>query len=778
MHSAPVSPSVSALLGNALRKLQEAARSWAEAPGDAGRAEVLRRARAEAAGAMRCWPGGQKHDPLLDELRALRTALVDLGADDAAVAEEEVTTAGAWLKEGWTGLWAAMLVVPAWQWEKAPRIDVVPTWLWPDYVRYLFRGPRVFERSGDAELWAAQLGRRLHELVRVVAANRGSGAVRAAALAYLDADDHRRLLTAEEPLRKHQELRQIVLATALGVPTQEPMEAQSRQGRRLRVGVVCETLRSGPAAQALLPWFEHLAADEFEVSVWLQERTGNRIESHLEARGQSLGVLQGGPVSQVEQLRAAQADVLLFAPDVVLGGPLTQLALHRCAPLQVAIGTAGATTGLAEIDVLLTGATTASGANEREFSERLGVLPLADAIFEFDVDAAAAARTWTREALGIPADAPVFVACASAEAIGPDVRETWAQLLADLGDARLIVHVNTTGSDAAATAARLGAALEATLARHGVSSERVLLSVDPELSVAEIGELLRLGNLFLDPSPSGDAGAAVRALLLGLPVVSRKGGVVRRSATAELLESLGLASEVGADWAQYRALAARLAVDRAAREAAGARIEQAMAAGPACLDALALGTAVAAWLRRAFDLRCEVGAEAFRKDRTPVRLEAVDLDATLATAASLLEIGLGEDAQAQVEAALATDPRSTPARQLWARILAQRGDCKRAADVMLAAVQRGDVDAAGWREFAGWLDQAGRGGDAVQALEAALRLDPNDVETWFMLGGIARRCGHEELTREVATMVAQLAPDDPRTERWRMPAAEPTAAGA
>jgi tetratricopeptide (TPR) repeat protein len=778
MHTAPVSPSVSALLGSALRTLREATRSWAEAPGAVGRADGLRRARAEAAGTLRRWPGGQKHDPRLDELRELRAALVTLGADDAAVADDELTTAGGWAKEGWTGLWAAMLVVPAWQWDNAPRIEAVPTWFWADYVRYLFRGPRVFERAGDAERWAALLGRRLHELARIVAANRGSAAVRSAARAYLEEDDHRRLFTTEVPVRKPQELRQTILAAALGVPAQEPMEALSRVGRRLRVGVVSESLRSGTAAHALLPWFEHLAADEFEVTVWLQERSGSRLEAQLEARGQSVGGLHGEPGARIEQLRAARADVLLFGPEIVAGGALNQLALHRCAPLQVAIGRAGVTTGLPEIDVLLVGAATADAAGEREYSERLGVLPLADTVFEFDLDATAADRTWTREALAIPADAPVFVSWAPAEAIGPDVRETWAQLLAEVGDARLIVHVETVGRDATATAARLGAAVEAALARHGVASERVLLSADPGLSVAEIGELLRLGSLFLDPAPAGDAGAAVRALLLGLPVVTRRSGAVRRGATAALLEGLGLATDVAADWPQYRALAARLSGDAAARAAARARVENAMAAGPACVDALGLGTAVAAWLRRAFDLRCEVGADEFRRDRTPVRVEAVDVAATLATAASLLEIGLTEDAQAQVDAALATDPRSTPARQLWARILAQRGDFKRATEVMLAAVQRGDVEAAGWREFAGWLEKAGRGGDAVQALEAALRLDPSDVEAWFKLGAIAQRCGHEEVLREVATMVAQLAPDDPRTERWRGAVAEPAAAGA
>ncbi len=777
MHSAPVSPSASALLGLAVRQLQEATRGWAEAPGEAEAAGALRAARRGVAEALRRWPGGRKDDPLLDDVRALRAALADIGADDVAPTADDVQEAETWVKEGWTGLWAAMVLVPAWQWEKGPRIDAVPTWLWADYVRYLFRGPRVLENSGDAGRWAAHVGRRLHELARLVAANRGSAAVRAAAAAYLEADDHRRLLLADESLRKHQELRQAVLAAALGVPSQEPMEALPRQGRRLRVGVVCEALTSGAAAHALLPWFEHLAADEFEVTVWLAERTGGRLEAYVEGRGQAVHLRQGGLAAQVEQLRGAQLDVILFGPEVAIGGATTQLALHRCAPLQVAVGAAGVTTGLPEIDLLLVGSIAGANGAEGDFSERLGVLPLAETVFEFDADAVAAERTWTREALQVPATAPVFASVAEAGAIGPEVRETWARLLAEVRDARLIVHVTSGGVAGAATVARLGAAVEAALARHGVPSERMLLSVDPTMSAADCGELLRLGDVFLDASPGADAGAAARALGLGLPVVALAGGAVRRGATGGMLSALGLQAEVASDWSDYRAKAVRLAADAAARAEAKTRVENAMAAGPVCFDALALGTACAAMLRRAYDVRCETGADDFRKDRAPLRLEPVDVDATLATAASLFDVGLVEDAQAQVDAALATDPRSTPARQLWARLLAQRGDCQRAAEVMLAAVQRGDVDAAGWREFAGWLEKAGRGGDAVQALEAALRLDQTDIEAWFMLGAIAQRCGHEELRREVATMVAQLAPDDPRTRRWQVPGAELATAG-
>jgi predicted Zn-dependent protease len=99
----------------------------------------------------------------------------------------------------------------------------------------------------------------------------------------------------------------------------------------------------------------------------------------------------------------------------------------------------------------------------------------------------------------------------------------------------------------------------------------------------------------------------------------------------------------------------------------------------------------------------------------------------------------------------------------------------RATEYFVAAVQGGSASSAMWRDLAGVLDQSGRGDDAVTALETALRVDPSDGETWFMLGDLAARCGHAAIVREVAGILITLSPDDPRTARLQAEASKPAA---
>jgi len=73
-----------------------------------------------------------------------------------------------------------------------------------------------------------------------------------------------------------------------------------------------------------------------------------------------------------------------------------------------------------------------------------------------------------------------------------------------------------------------------------------------------------------------------------------------------------------------------------------------------------------------------------------------------------------------------------------------------------------EPDAALWHGAATALLAAGRREEAVQALEACLRIDGRSTDGWLLLAELALGSRHVELLNDAAKMLRLLAPDDPR----------------
>ncbi len=87
----------------------------------------------------------------------------------------------------------------------------------------------------------------------------------------------------------------------------------------------------------------------------------------------------------------------------------------------------------------------------------------------------------------------------------------------------------------------------------------------------------------------------------------------------------------------------------------------------------------------------------------------------------------------------------------------------RAALYLLAAAESADAGPDTWHELALALHADGQKAEALQALEACVRLNPGQLEPWLLLADWARDFGHIELVQEIADVVRELAPEHPRT---------------
>lgn len=698
---------------------------YTESPDQPEIIEKLHRARRETASAI-VLLGRNNNTAEVNAVIELQRKLAASGAADAVASAEDLSLADQLLGGGPMGLLAAMLLVPASQWPGAPAFKDVPAGLWPAYTAWLFHTPQGFCAVGQAEAHAAHYLRRLQELVAPAETQSESRHVKAALQVFATLNNSIPLYFSEGSLRQHMELRGRLLTAAARVDRRTDFPATPRAGRRLRVGFVNRHFGSQTETYSTLPTFEQLDPTRFDVQLFAHHDRGTDLEKYAASHASGLTVLPEKLEEQLKVLRAAALDVVVFGTNITaVCHEVTRLALHRIAPLQVVNNSSCTTSGLAEIDLYVSGELTETAEAATHFTERLGLLHGPAHAFNYEADRAEPSTQFTRAALGLTDDAVVFVSAANYFKILPEMRATWARLLATVPGSRLLLHPFNPNWSSSYPIKRFRTEMEETLAAHGVAASRLTISTNRFPSRTDVKALLAVGDIYLDTFPFGGVNSLVDPLELGMPIVAWEGGTMRSRMGAALLRQLRLGDLVARDEAAYLALAVQLATEPARREALRERIRPAMAA-PLFLDPLAASDLFGSVLERAFDELVSVGPQEFRRSREPVR--------------------------SGPEVPLQAADRTAHAREL---LVADR--TVRAVDYLLGAVGTDPQDADAWFALAGALCRNNQKPQAVQALDVSLRIDPARIAAWTLLVELAENIGAADMATEARAIVQQLS---------------------
>lgn len=686
------------------------------------------------------------------QLYSMVRRLGESGVHDAGPAPIDLGALEKRASAPWARGLAMMLVGHAWQLTGVPTLEDLPQWLWPEFARWTLAVPGRFTAPGDTARYAAFVQPRLEEMARLAERNLGSAAVRAVAATVEEWTGLPILTAARVDVRPLAEARTRLLRK---VHAREAMPFVGlpfdRHGRKLRVGCVVRAFSDTLANRALLARIAHLDPERFDVVWYSPESPAEAVEAHVRARQQQFIPLAFDVVEAVTQLRDANLDVLTFDSGLVSGtDPVSRLPLFRVAPLQVALGQP-VTSGGAEVDLVTVGSEVE---RPEEFSERLALVPGTGAAYDFDFAQPDPDLGWTRELLGLPEDAFVFVSVAPHRNLTPETQAAWAEILQRVPNSRLLLHpFNAGATDREVT--QLSAQFDAVLKAVGLPSERVAISAARFSSHVDVRTLLAVGQLYLDPLGAADPEGAVLALQAGLPVITCEGELARTRTVAAMLRAAGAGETAAKGTREYMAIAAALATDPSRREELQRTLADAMVRVPLFIDPLAASDALGEVLLAAFDAAISGGPGDRSADACRI---SADHDASIATAQSLFDIGLHDDALGQLTPVLGVAPHSVPLRHLLAKVLAARGQLGRATEYLLAAAQPGTLSAAGWLDLARFLRDGGNGAGAMTALETAIRIDPTNVEGWTMLRDVAAQCGHAEILADVDRMLATLEP--------------------
>jgi predicted O-linked N-acetylglucosamine transferase (SPINDLY family) len=173
-------------------------------------------------------------------------------------------------------------------------------------------------------------------------------------------------------------------------------------------------------------------------------------------------------------------------------------------------------------------------------------------------------RGQTRAEAGLPETGFVFCVFNGPHKITPPVFALWMRILADTPCSVLWLLC-----DAEETRDRLRGHAD----QAGVDPARLVFA--GRMANADHLARYRLADLFLDTAPYGAHTTASDALWMGVPVLTRAGNCFAARVCASLVRAAGIPELVCNDWAQYQAMAVRLARAPADLAAVTARLRAA-----------------------------------------------------------------------------------------------------------------------------------------------------------------------------------------------------------
>jgi protein O-GlcNAc transferase len=318
---------------------------------------------------------------------------------------------------------------------------------------------------------------------------------------------------------------------------------------RLRVAYLSADFNEHPTAYLTAGLFEQHDKSRFEITALSFGQNDNSpARRRLEAAFEHFIDVRDNSDQEIAALKRRSeidiaVDLMGFTKDNRLG-----VLARRAAPIQVNYLGYPGTMGATYMDYILADATVIPEDHDAFYAERVARLPGTYQIN--DNRRAISQRTPTRGECGLPQNGFVFCCFNNPQKITPEIFDIWMRLLrATEGSVLWLI----TGNAKAAANLRLEAE------KRGVAPERLIFA--PKANVADHLARHRLADLCLDTLPYNAHTTASDALWAGLPVLTCLGETFAGRVAASLLKAIGLDALITSTFAEYEALALRLAGD-------------------------------------------------------------------------------------------------------------------------------------------------------------------------------------------------------------------------
>ncbi|MEG4454782.1 O-linked N-acetylglucosamine transferase, SPINDLY family protein, partial [Microcoleus sp. N9_A1] len=369
---------------------------------------------------------------------------------------------------------------------------------------------------------------------------------------------------------------------------------------KIRVGFLLDKISDESETRAAIPSFEYLDRSKFEIIVYYFQVQDERLGKYCENCADKLVQLSEDLPTQVREIRSHDLDILLICTNTTdTSQPSALLCLHRLARVQIATGASTpATTGARNIDYFIAGDLTLPAGAAAEYREKLITLKGSGVCLSYSVGSSPATVEPTRSSWGATDESVVFMSGAPAFTIIPELRETWAKIIAAVPNSLLVLYPFSSRNENYPTVP-FYKEIRSLFAELGIDKKRVVV-IKALPSRADCIKCLELADIYLDSYPYSSACSLAEPLLVGLPVVVRKGQTSRSRQSAAVLEELLLPELVANSQNSYLEICTALGTHPELRRHYRDRIQQKMAANPKYLDSRACSTQLGTLFERLF----------------------------------------------------------------------------------------------------------------------------------------------------------------------------------
>lgn len=327
---------------------------------------------------------------------------------------------------------------------------------------------------------------------------------------------------------------------------------------KIRIGYISRNFYKQAVSCYMVKRVIHHNPDKFEVYTFALGDYHDNVSdlfkehSHSFERFENMTDFQG----IITKIREKELDILIYT-DIGMDPVTYILSGLQLAPIQCALVGHGTTTGMPTIQYYLSGDFEPHD-GQLHYREKLIRLPNAGAAQYLPITPESSI---SREELGIPEDAVVFISCANGIKHGHHRDKLFVEILKQAPNAWVVLKPFATHAsiDGVFTGRITSAAREA-----GVSDR--LLILPPIGDTKHVLGLLSIADVQLDSYPYGGWTTNMEALYTGLPIVTQEGELARSRWGAGLLRSLGIHEGIASSEEEYITWAVQLAQDTSLRQ--------------------------------------------------------------------------------------------------------------------------------------------------------------------------------------------------------------------
>lgn len=330
------------------------------------------------------------------------------------------------------------------------------------------------------------------------------------------------------------------------------------KGEKIRIGYISRNFYKQAVSCYMVKRIIHHDPDKFEIYTFAlgdyHDNVSDMFKEHSYyfERFENMTDFRG----IADKVREKELDILVYT-DIGMDPVTYILSGLQLAPVQCAMVGHGTTTGMPTIQYYLSGDFEPPD-GQLHYREKLIRLPNLGAAQYLPVTPE---PKLTREELGIPEDAVIFISCANGIKHGHHRDLLFVDILKQAPNAWIILKpfASHASIDSVFTERITAAARKA-----GVDNR--LLILPPIAQTKHVLGLLSIADVQLDSYPYGGWTTNMEALYSGLPIVTQEGALARSRWGAGMLRALGVSEGIAATEEEYVQWAVRLTQDGSLRQ--------------------------------------------------------------------------------------------------------------------------------------------------------------------------------------------------------------------